>query len=373
VVGVHTAFYSGVTGISGLGDYTARLEIGVSVFFVISGFLLYRPFAMAHLAGGSQVAVRQFWVRRLKRIVPAYWVAFLVITYVLHADTVRHGWGSLAIYLGFAQIYVPSHVLSGILQAWSLCTEMSFYLLLPLWAIGVSRVTRRRPQNERLAFELAGLGVLVVASFAFRIVVLQQSSPLAHTMTTWLPANADLFALGMLLAVLSAWWTVEDRRPSLMWHPALPWVCWGLAAVIFLAVSNIGLPDAPLANFSTPLALARQTLYGLFALFLVAPAVVGVQDRGLIRRALQFRPIVLLGVVSYGVYLWHESWINMVMRWTGSPTFGIGFFALTIPVTALAVAVAAVSYVIVEQPIRRLRRKSVRLPRPVLSGLAVDS
>jgi peptidoglycan/LPS O-acetylase OafA/YrhL len=372
VVGVHTAFYSGVTGGTGYGIYTARLEIGVAVFFVISGFLLYRPFTMANLTGGPSVAVRQFWIRRLKRIVPAYWVAFLVITYVLHADTVRHGFGSLAIYLGFAQIYFPNHVISGILQAWSLCTEMSFYLALPLWAIGVSRVARRRPAEQRLAVELAGLGVLVVASFLFRIVILLQGGQMAHAMATWLPANTDLFALGMLLAVLSAWWTVEDRRPALMWHPLLPWISWAMAALTYFVVSNIGLPTIPIADLSVGQALARQTLYGLFALFMVVPAVIGAQDRGLIRRTLQWRPLALLGIVSYGIYLWHESWMNMVMRWTGSKTFGIGFLQLTIPVVVLAVSVAAISYVFVERPIRRLRRKPVNLPRPVLSGLAVE-
>jgi peptidoglycan/LPS O-acetylase OafA/YrhL len=63
----------------------------------------------------------------------------------------------------------------------------------------------------------------------------------------------------------------------------------------------------------------------------------------------------------------------MVMRWTGSPLFGIGFAELTIAVVALSVAVAAVSYFFIEQPVRRLRRNRVHLPRhPVLSKLAVE-
>jgi peptidoglycan/LPS O-acetylase OafA/YrhL len=372
VVGVHTAFYSGVTGRSDFGDYTARLEIGVAVFFVISGFLLYRPFTLANLGSGPSVEVKKFWIRRLKRIVPAYWAAFLIITYVLHGDTVHHGWASLPIYLGFAQIYFPSHAFNGILQAWSLCTEMAFYLTLPLWAFGISRAARRRAPNQRLAVELAGLGVLVAASLLFRVVMLQLSGKLAAASVTWLPANADLFALGMLLAVLSAWWTAEDRRPSLMWHPLTPWVSWGMAALTYVAVSNIGLSKLPAVNFPTGMALARQTLYGLFALFLVAPAVFGAQDRGLIRRTLQFRPLALVGVVSYGIYLWHESWVNLMMRWTGSKVFGIGFFPLTLPVVALSVIAAAVSYSLVEQPVRRLRWPRISLPRRVPSQLAVE-
>ncbi len=148
VVGVHTAFVSGLTGRSWLGHYTARLEIGVSVFFVISGFLLYRPFAVAHLGGRPANAIWTFWARRLRRIIPAYWLAFLAITYVFGVGTVRHDWWSPLVYLGFAQIYLPHYVLTGVTQAWSLCTEMSFYLMLPLWAALVARVAGKQAESE---------------------------------------------------------------------------------------------------------------------------------------------------------------------------------------------------------------------------------
>ena len=248
VIGVHTSFVSGFTGRSQLGRYTSRLEIGVAVFFVISGFLLYRPFAAAHFLGEAATPMRKFWARRLRRIIPAYWAAFIVITYVLHADTIRPGWGSLAIYLGFAQIYSPNHVLTGITQAWSLCTEMSFYLLLPLWAGLVGR--RRRSAGDQLRVELAGLAILVITSFGFRTWVLQWHTSVATTMPDWLPAYADLFALGMLLAVVSTYLGATDQRPGWLWHPALPWASWALAGLAFWAVCNIGLPVTPRHPFA---------------------------------------------------------------------------------------------------------------------------
>ncbi|MGR9969889.1 hypothetical protein ACUOIB_23850, partial [Escherichia coli] len=92
-------------------------------------------------------------------------VAFLVITYVLHADTVVHGWGSLPIYLGFAQIYMPSHTLTGMTQAWSLCTEVTFYLFIPVWA----RVVRGgRDVAAQVRVECIGLGLLIAESLTFR-------------------------------------------------------------------------------------------------------------------------------------------------------------------------------------------------------------
>jgi peptidoglycan/LPS O-acetylase OafA/YrhL len=362
VVAVHTTFVSGFTGRSGLGNYSSRLEIGVSVFFVISGFLLYRPFAAAHFGGGS-VSIPGFWTRRLKRIIPAYWAAFLIVTYVMHADKVRHGWKALAVNLGFAQIYSPYYALTGITQAWSLCTEMSFYLALPLWAWCIGR--RRRDPTRQLRLELLGLGGWVTVSLVWRCIVLSAHGQLALTMPNWLPGYTDLFALGMLLAVFSAWSARSGRSFWLLDHPAVPWISWALAGGMFVAVSNIGLPVTPVTASPLGLSLLRQTLYGLFAFFVVAPAVVGPQDQGLLRQLLQTKPLVFLGTVSYGIYLWHESWIAMFLRWTGDPIFTMSFLGLLGFVVATATAAAALSYYGLERPVLRARIRARRTAPPV--------
>jgi peptidoglycan/LPS O-acetylase OafA/YrhL len=359
VIGVHTAFASGFDGRHGsVRGYTSRLEIGVEVFFVVSGFLLYRPFAVDHMGGKPALPTRAFWVRRLKRIIPAYWAAFLIITYVMRADTVRHAWYSPFIYLGFAQIYSPNYALTGITQAWSLCTEMTFYLLLPLYA-GVM-IRRRRTPDEQMRSELLGLVALVVIGLAFRIPVLTSRGNYAHTMPNWLPAYLDQFALGMLLAVISAWLAATGRRLSWMWHPALPWVSWALAGASFVSVSNIGLPWTPITPNTLGANLVRQTLYGLFAFFLVLPAVFGPQDRSLIRRLLRFRPLVSIGIVSYGVYLWHEAWLNKFFAWTGDHLFTIPLPEMIAVVALPALASATLSYVLLERPILRWKPNRAR-------------
>lgn len=358
VIGVHTTFASGFTGRSGLGRYTSRLEIGVEVFFVISGFLLYRPFAVAHFGGRPAIGVRTFWARRLRRIIPAYWFAFVAITYVLHADKVRHTWFAPLIYLGFAQIYLPHYALSGVTQAWSLCTEMTFYLMIPLWAWLLGRRPRR--PEQQLHAELAGLALLVAVSFAYRIPVLNSHSALAETMPNWLPAYLDQFAIGMFLAVLSTWMAATDRGPVWLEHRSFPWISWAGAAGAFIAVSNIGLPWTPVTASPVGPSLLRQTLYGLFALGLVAPAVFGPQDRTLPRRVLRLRPLALVGVLSYGVYLWHEAWMNKWFAWTGDRLFTALWPELAAAVTALAVASATVSYVMVERPVLRHGRTPMR-------------
>jgi peptidoglycan/LPS O-acetylase OafA/YrhL len=367
VVLVHTSFASGFTTRSPEGIYTARLEIGVSVFFLISGFLLYRPFAASHVGAGLRPGIGRFWVRRLLRIVPAYWLAFAVTTYWMHVNTVRPGWRSLLIYLGFAQIYFPSHAVSGITQAWSLCTEVSFYLFLPLFAAAI--VARRRSDRHQLRRELVALGVLFAAGLGVRFWLLHQHRPLASVALDWLPAYLDLFALGMLLAVLSSWLAHRRAEPRWLWHPVMPWVSWAAAAGALWWVSHLGISRLPLQHNPPGRGMAQELLYGLFALLVLAPAVFGPQDRGLIRRALASPPVAALGVVSYGVYLWHQAWVTMFLRWyhdfLRAPPGTM--FAV---VAGLAIASASASYLVVERPLLGLKyrlgwAKQRRPERPV--------
>ncbi|MCU4182926.1 acyltransferase [Acidiferrimicrobium sp. IK] len=365
VVGVHTSFVSGfTTRHSVLGAYSARLEIGVAVFFVISGFLLYRPFALAHFGQRPNPATGPFLRRRFLRIVPAYWTAFIVITYVLHADTVVPGWASVPVYLGFAQIYLPSHILTGMTQAWSLCTELSFYLFIPLWA---RLVGGGRTLAAQARIELVGLGCLVAESLTFRAVALEDNGPWARTMTNWLPAYIDLFALGMLLAVAAAWISARGVAPAWTSHPSMPALSWAAAAVCFVAVSNLALNRLPIYTPTVANSLLRQGLYGLFGVFLVLPAVLGPQHAGVVRRFLQLRVMALLGAISYGIYLWHEAWIMEFLRWSHDRLFSFPWWELAPIVTVLAIASAGVSYLVVERPAQRLRPR-LRLRRPAPAG-----
>ena len=365
VVVIHTSFVSGLTIHSGVGIYTARLEIGVAVFFLISGFLLYRPFAAAHLAGLPSPVLGRFWARRLLRIVPAYWLALTITTYVLDVNQTRPGWGSVLILYGFGQIYFPDEVFKGITQAWSLCTEMSFYLFLPLLA--AVTVARRRSLQNQLLRELGVVAALVVISVAFRDWALHQHGHLAGTMPNWLPANLDLFALGMLLAVVSTWLAETGRRPAVLWHPALPWVSWAVAGAFFWWVSHIHIPLDPVYQISPGRNLLRQALYSGFALFLLLPAVFGPQDRGVIRRLLRNRVMVATGIVSYGIYLWHQAWVSMFLRWSHDRLFSIPFWELFGAVLALAVASAGGSYLLFERPILRLKNRLAWFDRAATS------
>jgi peptidoglycan/LPS O-acetylase OafA/YrhL len=380
----HTSGGSKFALTSGFGLYTSRLNLGVSVFFLISGFLLYRPFAVAHLSGRPALSARRFWVRRLLRIVPAYWLALTVVTFVLRAPKIV-GWQALAANYGFAQIYFPSYWHTGILQAWSLSTEMTFYLFLPLYAALIG--LRRPAPATQLRRELIALGLLVVVGVVFKVWVVNYhclphcatEPPLVGLMIEWLPSYFDLFGLGMFLGVMSAWCTEHRAEPTWLANPVAPWVSWALAAVVFVIVSHVGDPLAgPLSPTNEML---TRELYGLFAFFLLLPAVFGPQDQSLVRRLLRAWPVAALGVVSYGVYLWQLAWITEIFRWAGSRGWHAtpAFVILTVLVLTLSVGSATASYLAVERPLLRLkdgkrpwRRKTVpsspeRVPAPATS------
>jgi len=359
VVAVHTAFVSGCTTSSPEGIYTARLEIGVTVFFLISGFLLYRPFAASHIAGRAAPATGHFWVRRFLRIVPAYWLAFTVVSYVMKGDVhLLHGWHNDLIYYGFAQIYFPKVVLTGVSQAWSLNTEISFYIFLPLYAAVVALRRSRRSDARQLLYELLGVAVLIGISLGFRTWLFHQHTLEAHVMPIWLPAWLDMFGLGMFLAVMSSWLAHRDRQPRWLWSPFMPWVSWACAGVAFWAVSNLHIPIVPIYTDHLTTNLARQSLYGAFAFFLLLPAVFGPQPRGLIRRFLACKPMLGLGLISYGIYLWHQGWLLVYLRWTHRNLnfpFGLPWWQLFLGVLGLSILTATASYVFFERPILKLK------------------
>ena len=118
VLVTHTGFLSGANTTTWYGQYLARLDIGVTIFFLLSGFLLYRPFALAHLRDEPAPSVKRFYTRRLLRIIPAYWVALSFVFFVFAYKT-ADGWDGYLTFFGFAQIYRPDgYAIGGLGQAW---------------------------------------------------------------------------------------------------------------------------------------------------------------------------------------------------------------------------------------------------------------
>jgi peptidoglycan/LPS O-acetylase OafA/YrhL len=268
------------------------------------------------------------------------------------------------VYYGFLQIYFRNYALGGISQAWSLCTEVTFYLFLPLWAAFLAWVRRARRLDPRrtVRLELYGLGVLYLAGIASRTLLVYAVSRHWTNGEQWLstlPPNLDLFALGMGLAVTSAWHT-QRPVPSRAAEAAgrRPWVWWIAAAVAFWLVSTQCHLPRTLGPMDSTQYFWREVLYGLFALLLLVPGVFGSQDQGLIRRILRNRIVVALGVVSYGIYLWHQAVLaEFFKRRHIAPLHG-HFKAMLAFTLVGAIVAATLSYLGLEKPLLRLKGKA---------------
>lgn len=346
-----------------LGRYAARLNVGVTVFFVISGFLLYRPFAAAWLDGERSPRAGAYAWRRVLRIVPAYWAALTVVALVLGLSYVFGAEGAARFY-GFTQIYSADDAARGLGQAWTLNVEALFYVLLPVWALAQRRVAPAGDAPSRVRRELASLGVLALAGLAFAAVVVRRANPNLPS-DVWLfmqlPNFLDAFAAGMALAVLSAWWRSRtDGSPP--WAVDLvdrrPWVPWGVALLSFVAASQLG----TVGQQTDKEYFVTQRLFVVVAVGLLLPAVFGDPARGLVRRVLAWRALLWVGLVSYGVYLYHVLAFDRIFRWGWETQAPVGEVARLLAGVALTVAVAAVSYYAVERPVLRLKRLFATAP-----------
>ena len=304
----HTGGWSKVNLFTWYGAFTSKLHLGVTLFFLISGFLLYRPHAVQMLGGRAASPAGDYALRRAFRILPAYWVALTVLSLWpgLRGVFTKDWW----VYYGLLQSYRPEWSLQGIAVAWSLSVEIAFYALLPLVAVVLSRAGRRLGLRGRLRLQLLAFAALAVGGLLFRAAI--------HDARAWgltLPANSLGFLVGMSTAVVSAW---SERRESewraTRWITAHSGWCWVLAAVLFSAISlSPAFPrpfsDVPQSTFS----YTAESLIGTAIAFLVMlPAVFGEHAGGLPRRVLRSRILSWIGKISYGVFLWHGSLLGVL-------------------------------------------------------------
>jgi peptidoglycan/LPS O-acetylase OafA/YrhL len=342
----------------------ARLEIGPAIFFMISGFLLYRAFCLAAFAQRSPTQPRVFFRRRALRIVPAYWIALTGTLLFHHATTMAAGLDGgfrgftelqlISIY-SLTQIYSQHWFYGGMSQSWTLAVEITFYLMLPAYALLMRKLGAGKDPDARLRLELAGGAGLYLVSVGWRTLVFY-GGVLPAIAQHWLPGYLDIFGLGMVLAAVHAWSLQTGGHVAVLeWFGRHADVCLAIAIGCYLLVAlGLGLPRQ-IIEVSGGRAYARNFLHGLVAVFVLIPAVFGPQDVSLFRRFLRWRPVVYLGVVSYGVYLWHNNFLEQAREWARSPVFN-GSFVLLLTVTlAWSLLAATASYYLVELPILRLK------------------
>ena len=288
---------------------------GVDLFFALTGYLLFWPFARQWFGGGEHVNVRRYALNRALRILPLYYVVVAVLLIVREDGGTPGQWWR---FLTFTETFSHSTLLQVDGVVWSLVVELHFYVLLPLLAWGIAKLARG--SIARAATTLVALGG---ASLLVQAAYVGFGSPRNEILAYALPARFYLFVPGMLLAL------VRCKAPS-----KLPRAdAWLLAAAALWLVVVYDYELAPLAALPC---------------FLMVGAAVLPLRAGPLVRALEWRPLALIGVASYSLYLWHVPILDAL---------GGAYAKQLVLGTPICLAVAFVSYRLVEAPFLRLRRR----------------
>jgi peptidoglycan/LPS O-acetylase OafA/YrhL len=353
-----------------------HLPLGVTLFFSLSGFLLYQPFVAAALSGSPFPRVGTYFRNRALRILPAYWVILVAVGVVLPAALVRwrdHRLGRLVEDPWLAvrnatltQGYSPGGLLTGIAPAWSLAVEVVFYLALPLLGL-LALVAARRAATptRRLLAGLAPAGLLLAVGLSGRAVA-RFLIPAEGTAPGWdgdwhsvivssFWAKADLFSFGMALAVLYV-----GLQQGLVRLPDR-WPLLAVAAAAAIAVPTLLLVDRWVIDKTM---YAYQLSMSLACTLLLAVVVLANQAERPSRllRVLTSRPLVAVGLASYSLFLWHEP-LQRLLHERGLTLDGSGGFMVNLAVLGvLSGSLSALTYRYVERP--ALRRKARRQPQP---------
>jgi peptidoglycan/LPS O-acetylase OafA/YrhL len=354
IVVVHTAIYTGGSlNAPDLGPLTwlerlplrviASGDLALFVFYVLSGYLLGRPFVAWLLTDARRPNVRRYLRNRALRILPALWAAWLV-TLILFG-TERSSVGQiLAVPLLF-QNYVYSAFSARIGQAWTVDVEAAFYVVLPVAAaLLTGLLVRYAAPRTRLRVLLASLAAIAVASLVWRGVVTAgatQYGVVDRRSVHGLASNVFAFMPGIALAV------VAELRPRALLRPNLPHLLVLVAVPAYLAYmwDALGTGGA-----------IHGLLGGIIATCLVGGPLLR-QFRGAgVPHLLTHRTVRWLGERSYSMYVFHVAVLGFLVQHL-HPGYGTRAFVEMLVLVALLVPpIIAVTYRYIERPFLQGRR-----------------
>lgn len=361
----HAWFFNG-----GFGGFTesipnramVRMDGLVALFFLLSGFLLYRPM-IAHRSGGPAAPrVADYAKRRFLRLYPAYWVVLTVLAIYPGLYGVFSGdwWAfyTLTDFLDVDNLHgscpIDQRFYCGLPQSWTLGVDLSFYIALPFYAAFAALIVRGRETRSWMRIELALLAVLAAAS-----VVLGGAASLREE--DWfrftLLGHFYWFAIGLALAVISVAYSGSKPPRVLRVAAARPELCWAGGFAIYLVTLFSFYPAPfPVAPFTDLEYAELNLLQGVAAGLFFLPAVFGNPNRGVPARILGHPVLMWVGLISYGILLWHVT-VAVSLGVVGADT---GFWTVLLLGSALTIPLAAASYYVVERPLMTFKYRSFR-------------
>lgn len=357
-------------------------QTGVHLFFILSGFLLFLPYARVLLQGRTLPSARRFYERRALRILPAYYVCLAILALLqLPSLLSLSGLGNVASHLVFLHDDFPAYnrMIEG--PFWTLAVEWQFYLVLPLLAALVARIAGAARSVMRVA---GGVLCVLLLALVLRAADAQANGYLtrthggtAHALLTLVVRVTmgsqgkflEVFAVGMLCSVLYVAGTEQQRlSPRLARRIALPLSLAALAGMYALAQWDLRTTiDAP-PYFKTISALDWGVLLGplLIGMSYAALMMSILWGGRMLKAVFEARVLRFIGLISYSLYLWHlpivQASVPFVDRLAPQVrTGGSLVFAL-----CAATLVAYLSYQLVERPFLKRRAAVPRAATPAL-------
>ncbi|MGO1167346.1 MAG: acyltransferase family protein [Janibacter sp.] len=368
----HVAFWTGASADGVIGGLSARGELGVAIFFALSAFLLSTPFVRRALGEPAPWSARTYLLRRAARILPAYLLVLIAV--VVAAATLG---GAAADVLDVPTVLIhlvigqgwTGETFQSFTQTWSLTTEVTFYLLLPLLGAALAPLTKGATPTSsarRMLAALTAIGVLGLAVQAGAGGL--PNGTLAGVVATSAAGHAAWFALGAAVAVVleaERAGVPISERPALEVLRTSPGTLIALAGVLWLVASTPIAGPRGLEPGTAWSALAAEVLYGLVALCLLLAAT----TRGL-TELLTNSPVAglvqWLGNISYAVFLWHVLVLQVAFAALDLELFAAPFALVLVLVTVVSVGLAHLSWSLLERPVLALahRRPSAPAPQP---------
>ena len=341
--------------------------LGVDIFFVISGFLITSLLLRERTSTG-RVDLPGFWLARARRLLPAL---FVVLAAVLLAarfiglparrDAVGDDVLSTIFYVANWRMYASDEAYfatlatpSPLRHAWSLSVEEQFYILYPLLLLLLLRLVGKR---TRVAMVLGGLALVSAALMALLYTPGLEPSRVYYGTDTrafelLVGAVAGVLALRSGTARGPSAVTARTDRIARMLAPA------ALALVVVALV----------ARTQAPAVLFRGGLLVLCVLVAVVVVAAASWETNLVQKLLSWEPLRRVGLISYGLYLWHWP----ILVYSNQLLVDVDPLVRAYVQIVLSFVVATLSYLLVEQPIRRHGLK-VLVPRFPRVGAAAGA
>lgn len=333
------------------------LANGVWLFFVLSGFLLFLPYARAMLTDRPLPSAINFYRRRALRILPAYWVCLLIVA--VAENQMRRTVEPLNMLVHFLMIHDDFPRFNRDLEGpfWTLAVEAQFYLFLPLLAWGISRVVGASRSLARLVTGIVSLIALALATQWVDSIVMSTLPNVDGADRTpggvFVLATMGMqgkflvvFAVGMLCAALYVV-MIEQRRMSAEMARRFGTVALVLALVLFAIAIPFWEKGAVLFDPGTywdwdilGYPLISAAAFGALMLAVLF-------GKGRLGKVFEWGPLRFIGLISYSVYLWHLP----VLQGLAPPFDG---FALPLRLLCIPI-VAHASYQLIERPFLKRR------------------